>query len=81
MRGHDGVDATYSYGSFDSYNYSSFSWSDHAARYDAPDYWSSKMDQEACMFVHSCCSVSNTNVLDGNAMYYYLYNDVAKISI
>jgi hypothetical protein len=31
--------------------------------------------------VHSCCSVCNTNEVDDNVMYYYLYDDIAKVSI
>jgi hypothetical protein len=31
--------------------------------------------------VHSCCSVCNTNEVDDNVMYYYLYDDVVEVSI
>jgi hypothetical protein len=31
--------------------------------------------------VYSCCSVCSTNEVDVNVMYYYLYDDVAEVSI
>jgi hypothetical protein len=31
--------------------------------------------------VHSCCYVCSTNEVDDNIMYYYLYDDAAKVSI
>jgi hypothetical protein len=40
-----------------------------------------KWNREACVCVHSCCSVCSTNEVDDNIMYYYLYDDVAEVSI
>jgi hypothetical protein len=34
-----------------------------------------------CVCVHSCCSVCSTNKVDDNVMYYYLYDDIAEVSI
>jgi hypothetical protein len=31
------------------------------------------------MCVHSCCSVCNTDEVDDNVMYYYLYDDIAEV--
>jgi hypothetical protein len=36
---------------------------------------------EKLVCVHSCCSVCSTNKVDGNVMYYYLYDDVVEVSI
>ena len=36
---------------------------------------------EKLVCVHSCCSVCNTNEVDGNVMYYDLYDEVAEVSI
>jgi hypothetical protein len=37
---------------------------------------------EKLVCVHShCCSVCSTNEVDGNVMYYYLYDDVVEVSI
>jgi hypothetical protein len=37
------------------------------------------IEKLAC--VHSYCSVCSTNKVDGNVMYYYLYDDVVEVSI
>jgi hypothetical protein len=36
---------------------------------------------ENIVCVHSCCSVCSTNEVDDNIKYYYLYDDVAEVSI
>jgi hypothetical protein len=36
---------------------------------------------EKLVCVRSYCSVCNTNEVDGNVMYYYLYDDVVEVSI
>jgi hypothetical protein len=36
---------------------------------------------EKLVCVYNCCSVCNTNKVDGKVMYYYLYDDVVEVSI
>jgi hypothetical protein len=34
-----------------------------------------------CVHSCSCCSICSTNEVDGSVMYYYLYDDLAEVSI
>jgi hypothetical protein len=36
---------------------------------------------EKLVCVHSCCSICCTKEVDGNDMYYYLYDEVVEVSI